>query len=172
MKKLFVLIAALALSASVASAQDWAAGARVGSGFQGIAQRHFANSDYVELRLGMDWIYRDGLVADFSALYVWNVSKMYWSPEGTWFFDAGAGVNMGGKSRFFFAGIQGMAKLGYTFERTPLSIALDWSPTFGAGIEFKRGGYIDGQGNFEGNSQTSFNDNGLMGFGLSCIYRF
>ncbi len=161
MKKLFVLLAVLVLGCGVASAQDWGLGARLGSGFQGVAQRYFANEDHIEVRLGMDWIYEGGIVADFSTLYVFHVADMPWTDEGTWFFDAGLGLNVGGRENFATLGVQGMARLGYTFETAPISLSLDFSPALGPAIVYG-GGY----------SQSEFNENGLANFGFSCTYRF
>lgn len=161
MKKLFVLLAVVALGASTASAQEWGAGIRIGSGFQGVAQKSFANENYIEARLGMDWMHSGVIIADFSALYVWNIANMDWTDTGNWFFDAGLGLNLGGKSHYATVGAQLMARLGYTFENSPISLALDWSPVLGAEIAYMK--------DF---SESNFNERGIANFGLSCIFRF
>ncbi len=160
MKKLFVLLAVAVASATAVSAQDWSVGGRLGSGFDAVVQRNFTNDNYVEARLGMSWI-SGGITADFSALYVWNVANMNWTNSGNWFFDLGAGLNVGGRSHFANLGVQGMAKLGYAFDNSPLKIALDWSPSFGPAIAYVRGA-----------SASSFYDNGVANFGLSLMYTF
>ena len=44
----------------------------------------------------MQWV--AGLAADFTALHNWNICTMDWTPSaGDWFFDAGVGLNIGGK---------------------------------------------------------------------------
>ncbi len=161
MRKLFILLAVVAASATVASAQDWSVGGRIGSGFQGIVQRNLSGDNYVEGRLGMSWINGGGIVADVSALYVWNIANMNLTDSGNWFFDLGAGLNLGGRSHFAYFGVQGMAKFGYAFDNSPLKIAIDWSPSFGPGIGY--GG---------GHSVSDFHDNGIANFGLSVVYSF
>jgi hypothetical protein len=165
MRKLFVLLAVTVASVSVASAQDWGAGARMGSGFQAVGQRYFHNGNYVEARLGMDWIYGD-ITADFSMLYAWRVANMDWTYEGNWFLDIGAGAFFGGASNYFVFGAQGMGRLGYEFEDAPVSLAFDWSPSFGPEVLYSP--RVNGQRL----SVSDFNARGLANFGLSFIYRF
>ena len=98
MKKLLLTLA-MGLLAWSASAQNWTVGGRIGSGFQAVGQYVFSNDNYVEARFGAYWANAGGTVtADFSVLYNWNVCNMDWTPSaGRWFFDAGAGINVGGK---------------------------------------------------------------------------
>jgi hypothetical protein len=181
MKKLSLLIVAVVAFASVASAQGkWEVGGRVGSGFQAVGQYHLSDKNYVEARFGMSWCdsytgnyygYRItgglGLTADFSALYMWRILTPNWTPgSGTWFFDAGVGLNIGGRANAVYLGAQGVAKLGYTFEGLPLSLAFDWAPTFGASILY--GSYM---GTSLGTS-AGFDAMGLADFGITCSYRF
>ena len=162
MKKLLFVLA-LALCAGTASAQSWAVGGRVGSGFQADAQYIFANDNYVEARFGTYWANAGGtLTVDFTALYNWNIVNMDWTPSaGTWFFDAGAGLNMGGKSHYTYLGVAGCAKLGIEFDGAPVRLSFDWSPSFGPGIA-----------SWKGHSSSSFNERGLANFGITCVYRF
>jgi hypothetical protein len=161
MKKLFVLLAVTLGSLTMASAQDWSAGVRLGSGFQAVGQKYFMNDDYVEGRFGMNWLYKGGMAVDVSALYVWNIANMNWTDEGNWFFDLGAGANVGAASHYFYLGVQGMAKLGYEFEGAPVRLAIDWSPSFGPGIA-----------SFAGHSNSELNTTGMGSFGLSAVYMF
>lgn len=174
MKKLFVLIAVVIASASVASAQKWSAGARVGTGFQGVAQYHVSDKNYVEVRLGMDYV--SGLNAEFSALYNWRVAQFDWTSSGDWFFDAGAGLFVGGQAHLARIGVQGVAKLGYTFENIPLSLAFDFSPSFGPAIGYVKKQTVSGLGiipdfTFGGTSAT-FDDMAICNLGISCVYNF
>ena len=93
--------------------QNWTVGGRIGSGFQAVGQYVFSNDNYVEARFGAYWANAGGTVtADFSVLYNWNVCNMDWTPSaGRWFFDAGAGINVGGKGHYAYVGVAGSAKL-------------------------------------------------------------
>jgi hypothetical protein len=172
MKKLAILIAVVVASASVStlSAQEhkWEVGARVGSGFEAVGQYHLSDKNYLEGRLGMDYI--GGIVADFSALYNWRIATPDWTPSGTWFFDAGAGLRIGGMANVARIGVQGQAKLGYTFEGIPLSLAFDFSPSFGPVIVYG----IDDLGltNNGRNSAIGFDRWAICSLGLSCTYAF
>ena len=108
----------MGLLAWSASAQNWTVGGRIGSGFQAVGQYVFSNDNYVEARFGAYWANAGGTVtADFSVLYNWNVCNMDWTPSaGRWFFDAGAGINVGGKGHYAYVGVAGSAKLGIAFK--------------------------------------------------------
>ncbi len=161
MKKL-VLTLALGLAALSASAQSWNVGARMGSGFQADVQRVFGNDNYLEGRFGAYWANGGGTVtADFTVLYAWNIADMSWTPRGQWFFDAGAGLNVGGRGHYAYVGPMGMAKLGYEFDGAPVRLSFDWSPAFGPAIAYG-GGF----------SHTQFNKWGLANLGLTCVYCF
>ena len=151
-------------SATMASAQDWGAGARLGAGFQAVGQRYLYNGNYFEARLGMDWIYGD-ITADFSVMHAWRVANMDWSHDGNWFFDIGAGVFLGGAANYFLCGLQGMGRVGYEFEDSPISLSFDWSPSIGPEIAYGRVGSTRV-------SAGQFNARGLANLGFSCIYRF
>lgn len=159
MKKLFVLIAVIAVSATTASAQ-WGIGGRVGNNVQVVGHYVFDDVNYLEARLGMGFI--GGLGLDVSALYNWNLKNWDWTP-GNWFLDAGVGANIGVNKNYLFVGAQGMCKFGYTFEDFPLSLAVDFSPVVGPQIALNDNPGIN----------TGFNTWGLFsGWGLSCVYRF
>ena len=163
MKKLLLTLA-FGLLAWSASAQNWAVGGRIGSGFQAVGQYVFSTNNYVEARFGMYFANAGStLTADFSALYNWNVCNMYWwTPSvGRWFFDAGCGINVGGKSHYAYVGVAGMAKLGIAFYRVPVKLSFDWSPSLGPGIAYWNGG-----------SHADFNERGLCNFGITCVYCF
>ena len=170
MRKLSVLLAVMFASATMAQAQDWGVGARLGSGFQAVGQRYLYNGNYLEARLGMDWIYGN-ITADFSMIHAWRVSRMNWTDEGQWFFDLGAGGFLGGAANYFVFGVQGMARLGYEFEDAPVALSFDWSPSFGPEVAYWREQALPGLTIPRG-SASSFNARGLANLGFSCVYRF
>ena len=162
MKK-FLLILVATLSISAVSAQKWSVGGRVGSGFQAVAQYELNSANFIEARFGASWLNTAGdVTADFTVLYNWHVMEMDWTPsKGIWFFDAGVGLNVGGKQHYAYIGATGMARLGIRFNDIPLSLAFDWSPSFGPGIAYA--GDLN---------STDFNEYGLANMGISCTYTF
>jgi hypothetical protein len=161
MKKLSVFLVIMFTAVTFANAQNWGIGARAGSGLQVVGQKYFQNKNYLEARLGMNLFYGDGFAVDLSAMHVWNVANMNWTPKGKWFFDLGAGANTVLANHFFYVGVQGTAKLGYEFDNIPLRLSCDFSPSFGPGIS-----------SVAGHSETSFYSNGISNFGVSCVYLF
>lgn len=161
MKKI-ILIAALALGFAVAaSAQNFRAGVRLGSGFQAQAECVYNGGDYFEGRLGMAW-YHGGITADFTLLHNWNICTMDWTPSaGQWFFDAGAGLTVGGRAHFVNLGVAGCAKLGIEFNSVPCRLSLDFSPAFGPAIAYGKGV-----------SAAAFNEYGLANLGISAVFSF
>lgn len=106
------------------------------------------------------------LLADFTLLYQWNICNMDWTPSaGTWFFDAGAGVGVGGRENFVYVGATGCAKLGIKFNGAPVKLAIDWTPVFGPAI-----GYANTE--VGSASHAEFHEYGLTNFGISCVYCF
>lgn len=162
MKK-FLFTLAVSLMAWSASAQNWMVGGRIGTGFQADAAYVFGNNNYVEARFGADWANHGGTVtADFTALYNWNILQMDWTPSfGTWFFDAGAGINVGGKKHYAYVGVAGCAKLGVDLAKVPLRLSFDWTPSFGPEIAY-----------WKGYSASNFYERGLLDIGITCTYRF
>lgn len=172
MKKI-ILSLAVVLCAVSASAQNWvnqatdaskwAAGVRVGSGFQAVAQYTFESQNYFEGRFGMSWCNGGAsLMADFTALYNWHIATMNWTPgTGDWFFDAGCGVVIGGREHWAYFGPAGSAKLGIAFHDVPLKLAVDWTPYIGPAIAYGNGW-----------SGSTFNEYGFANFGISCVYCF
>lgn len=177
MRKLLLIIVAV-LTVSAVSAQQWSAGLRAGAGVQAVGQLTFGNKNYIEARFGASWInpvvtvaYESDnklsvnssrIMADFTILHNWRVVEMDWTPEaGRWFFDAGVGVNVGGKAHYAYVGLAGMARLRITFNDAPISLSVDWTPSFGPGILYV-GEYND----------VVFNELGLAGLGITCTYNF
>lgn len=164
-----------AMFVTTLSAQEWSLGGRVGSGIQAVGQYTFSNENYLEARFGASWnnpevwvAYSDGTIkegrvmADFTLLYNWHILEMDWTPStGIWFFDAGVGVNVGGKPHYAYVGVAGSARLGLKFHNAPVSLAFDWTPSFGPGIL-----YVGNQ------NEAMFNELGLANVGISCVYHF
>lgn len=173
MKKIILTLAAAMCVCATVSAQswlnsvkdssNWAAGLRIGSGFQAQAEYTFRSDNYLEGRFGMSWCNSGAvLMADLELLYNWHLCTMDWTPDtGRWFFDAGCGVVVGGRAHYAYVGVAGSAKFGIAFHDVPLKLAVDWTPYLGPGIAY--GG---------GSSYASFNEYGLANFGISCVYMF
>lgn len=140
---------------SSVSAQRWGAGIRVGSGVQAVGQYVLTKKNYVEARLGVSMLGRTNF--GITGLYNWNIRTMNWTKKGVWFFDLGAGANLGFGRKHFHIGPQGMARLGYEFERTPIELGIDWSPVVAFLSE---------------DDYRGLYGSGLINFGLSCVYRF
>ena len=162
MKKI-ILIAAMVLGFAVAAnAQGFRVGGRIGSGFQAQAEYCYNGANYFEGRLGMGWYNAGVLTADFTALHNWNVGTMDWTPSvGQWFFDAGAGLSVGGRSNIVTLGVAGCAKLGIEFNDAPIRLAVDWTPAFGPAITY-----------IGADSHAKFNEYGLANFGISAVFCF
>lgn len=162
MKKIILALAFVFCTASV-TAQGFGIGGRIGSGFQAQAEYTFNNDNYIDGRFGMSWCNRGAeILADLTLLYQWNIAKMDWTPRaGEWFFDAGIGASVGGKAHYAYVGVTGGAKFGIQFNGAPIKLAIDWTPVVGPSIVY--GG---------GKSHATFNEFGLVNFGLSCVYCF
>ena len=160
------------------SAQEWSVGLRAGSGVQAVGQVTTSGKGYLEARFGASWnnpivstmtnvnnnIYAESgrVMADFTILHNWRIAEMDWTPRaGRWFFDAGVGANVGGKAHYAYVGLAGMARLGFSFNSVPLSLAIDWTPSFGPGILYV-GGYND----------AFYNELGLANLGITCTFHF
>lgn len=95
-------------------------------------------------------------------MYNWKACRWYdWTPDaGTWFLDAGVGINVGGRENYAYVGPAGIVKFGIQFTggSKPVSLSIDWNPAFGAGIGYYR--------NY---SNAAFNEMGLTNFGITCV---
>lgn len=156
MKK-FLLIIAAAFCVASASAQGWGLGARVNAGVQLQGEYQFASENYLEGRLGINFV--NGLNLDLTVIHQWNVCNWDWTPNaGKWFLDLGAGAQgalflqeKGG----VYAGVVGDAKFGIKFNKVPIKLAIDYTP--GLGLLMVDGGGLTGS---------------FFNFGLSCVYCF
>jgi hypothetical protein len=143
MKKIFLVLAAVALCASTVSAQSkvqqvaqaaasqkWSVGLRATYGVQAVAECFYASDKYLEGRLGLGFGYGAG--ADFTALHNWNCFNWDWTPNaGKWFLDAGVGANLGGGAHNLFVGVAGDVKFGIKFNKVPIRLAIDYTPVIG-----------------------------------------
>ncbi len=160
MKKFLLSLVAL-LCVSGAFAQDWKVGGRIGSGFQADAQYAYNGNDYLEARFGASWL-DGGVTADFTVLHNWHILDMDWTPKaGTWFFDAGVGLNVGGREHYAYVGVAGMARLGFEFKKAPVSLSVDYTPVLGPEIGYWKGG-----------SKAAFRGMGFANVGITCTYNF
>ncbi|MBQ8366468.1 MAG: hypothetical protein IJX40_01890 [Alistipes sp.] len=162
MKKVLLAVVAV-MFATCAFAQDWSVGGRVGSGFQAVGQYGYSADKQIEARFGASWAnHGGGVTADFTVLHNWKVCTMDWTPSaGEWFFDAGVGINVGGREHYAYVGAAGMARLGITFNDAPVSLSLDYTPVIGPEI-----------GYYKGNSAADFRAMGFANVGITCTYNF
>ena len=134
----FLLVLALALTSFTLSAQnEWQVGLRAGATVQAVGQYHMGNR-YLEGRFGMAFVDQAIPSADFAIYHNWRI--VTWSSgAGNFFFDAGAGINVGGVANYAYIGPSGMAKFGHHFSNVPLDLSVDWSPSFNTGIVYYGG---------------------------------
>lgn len=150
MKKI-ILTAIASLMALCASAQAFEIGGRVDGGVQAVANVFLGSKHYVELRAGANVDYTN---FDLTGLFQWQLLKF--GSRGNFFFDAGAGFNMGAASKGHF-GIAGDAKVGIKF-KAPVKLSIDYSPVIGWRWGYQKHG--------------KFFTPGLYKFGISCVYCF
>lgn len=182
MKKVLLLVATVLFAAS-AFAQDISVGARVGSSFQAVGQYKYNGVNYVEARFGTSVnnpayaLGMPGLLAresrfmcDLTLLHNWHIFDMDWTPSlGEWFFDAGAGLNFGGVAGNAYIGVSGMARLGFTFLDWPITLSVDWTPSFGPRVFYGEIYFAD---KVTKSSYTKYNALGLATLGITCTYNF
>lgn len=165
MKKFFLAMVAM-LCVATASAQDkWSVGLRLGSGAQVESEFFYSDKAYLEGLLGLSLF--DNLL-DFSLIHNWNCCQWNWTPNaGDWFLDAGVGGRVGGNGDCCFFGVAGQVKFGIEFNRVPIRLALDVTPSFGPVITY--GKTVEG---VKVKSHTGFYNDGILSFGLSATWRF
>lgn len=162
--KRIIIIAVLALAATVAYAQPRAIGGRLGSGLEASYQHNAGGSEnFHEANLGLAFI---GLGVDAAYSYNFMIAQPEWSAKGQWGFYAGPAANVGYSAwgALYTAygtghiGVGGQIGLEYTFD-FPLQLSLDLRPTLG--VRF-------------GSGYVGFYSGGLLGFipSLSLRYRF
>ena len=168
MKKIILTLAVL-FCALNASAQDgWTVGGRIGSGFQAVTSYHGLGEVahypfYLEGRFGMSWLSAAGVTADFTALAAWRIFEFGNYSAGNFFSDFGCGINVGGREHYAYVGPCGLARVGFKFTGAPVSLSFDWTPVFGAEINYGLTKDLNG---------SSFYSYGLANFGITCTYNF
>ena len=173
MKK-FIIAVAFSLISLGLSSQDWAVGLRVGAVTEAVGQYHMGDT-YIEARFGASFVnnfMRDGwsvrpdynTSADFTVLYNWKLMSWDWSPSvGTWFFDAGAGINVGGAEHFAYVGLAGMARFGIEFGDVPIALSLDWTPAISMSMIY----FNEGNQHF---TEAGYNGLALANIAITCVF--
>lgn len=136
-----------------------------GNGSDSIGFSGFTGFDSVDMATRAATVYTNYetfVTADFTLLHNWRLFRMDWTPRyGDWFFDAGAGINVGGKANFAYVGLAGMARLGFNFPKVPITLSVDWTPSIGPKFVYGKGW-----------RETSYNALALANFAVSCTYNF
>ena len=150
MKKIFLVLAAALCVATVSAqskfesqvkqaaqtvaAQKWSVGLRAGAGAQVKAECFYAGDKYFEGLLG--WGFLTGAL-DFTVIHNWNCYNWDWTPQaGSWFLDAGVGANIGGSKAHCSFGIAGQVKFGIKFNKVPIRLAIDVTPSVGPWVVY------------------------------------
>ena len=129
MKKFFlVLVAVLCVASVSAQKTKWAAGLRATYGVQAVGEYFYSSDKYAEARFGL----YGGACAVLTALHNWKCCNWDWTPKvGKWYLDAGVGVNLGGAAHYVWGGVAGDVKFGIKFNKVPIRLAVDVSPSTG-----------------------------------------
>ncbi len=138
MKKLF-FVGLFLLMAGFAGAQDYytAVGLRGGAS-QGVTVKHFVNRyDAIEGILAFRW-------GGFIITGLYEFEQEFAEPGFSWYYGFGGHLghwNSGSTHKphwwkpeyndgLTIIGVDAIAGLSYTFDRTPINISLDWKPSF------------------------------------------
>lgn len=192
MKKIFLVLAAVALCVSTVSAQSkfqqatqtvaaqkWSVGLRATYGVQAVAECFYAGDKYFEGRLGLGL--GNGVGADFTVLHNWNCCNWDWTPKaGKWFLDAGVGANVGGNGGWVYAGVAGDVKFGIKFNKVPIRLAIDYTPVIGVHLVYGHNttstitdeAGVTTEVTVHNPSKLGFHDKGFYNFALSATYCF
>ena len=152
MKRMFLLLAVVAMFATTAFAQDYknAIGLRLGYGTELQYEHHFSSENYLEANFGLSGFRGDRIFVN--ALYNWNLCEWDWTPNaGKWFLSAGVGGSLGMWAKHFQVGVAGNVAFGIRFNK-PVTLSVDYRPT----IYFLNNAWA----------------HGFTGFALTCTYNF
>lgn len=151
----------------------WGLGLRVGGisvlnlvGYYNVTKR-----SYAQIRFGLALsecilALSECICADFTALYNLRIVNAEWTPSvGSWFFDAGVGINAGGHGWHSYVGAALMARLGINFYKAPITLSFDYTPSIGKGS-------YDYSAYGRNYHKSEFNLYGLINFGITCTYNF
>lgn len=191
MKKIIIALAVIFAAATSVSAQERAAGIRVGgNGFDLVYQHSLSKNTFIEGNMGFDFGVKMYSGIKFTGLYNMILARPAWTQTGSWAIYAGAGLSLGNvydMVRYDIAGTKVsypdngfmlaaafQAGLEYNFDDIPLQLAIDLRPMLGLHVN---DGTIRIPGTSESvefESKTGFYAHGLAGFipSLSVRYRF
>lgn len=184
MKKSFLIAAIALVCGTMAFAQPRAIGGRLGYNVDFVYQHSLSEKTFIELNAGgVNWY--QGAHVDFLHEWIWLTPN--WTPKGEWNWFAGVGANVGWNwrdthsvyapstgvissvtSQDFLAGAVANIGLEYNFW-FPLSLAVDYRPTFGVLVGPNAGSRYDSKGNIP--SMRLYMD-GLYDFAISVRYKF
>lgn len=155
MKKILLLVF-VCLFATTAFAQKNALGLRIGNGAEFQYDRNFQSGDALRTTVGLFGF--DGRLFA-SCIYDWECCNWTdWTPRaGDWFLHAGVGAAVGWcnqeeRGNELSIGVTGNVVFGIKFNKTPITLAVDYRPTALVINEYWRDGWFS--------------------LGLSCVYRF
>ena len=131
MKKVFILIAAITLSASVlAQDYDKSIGVRFGGSATLTYKQFLSASNAVQIDLGLSNLFGEGSTGLLiSGTYLWNWDTKV---QGLSLY-AGPGASVGmylGTASAFAISIDGLAGVEYKIASVPVAISLDYRPQF------------------------------------------
>lgn len=144
----------------------WGLGLRVGgiSVLNWVGYYNVTKRSYAQIRFGLALL--EGICPDFTALYNLRIVNAEWTPSvGSWFFDAGVGINAGGHSSQSYVGAALMARLGINLYKAPITLSFDYTPSIGKGS-------YDYSAYGRNYHKSEFNLYGLINFGITCTYNF
>ncbi len=173
MKKVYALLAVLVLNIIAASAQEtpstmstkWGVGLRAGGSMELVGRYDglgvvAGKPMYLEAHLGVNlpYFYPEG-----TAIAAWNLLQFGESQVGGFTFDLGLAANAGGISpKSWWVGVGPMVKLDYTFNKAPITLAIDYTPIAAMSYGFATCGATG----------PMFFPSGLFNAAFSCTYNF
>ena len=132
---IFILIAIFA-SVFMAEAQPKALGVRAGMDCQLSYEHGVSSGDFVEVDLGVEFIYGYAVGLNAAAGYNFMIAQPEWTQKGQWGFYVGPAVKVGYIWVGGYLAVGAQVGLEYNFD-FPLQLSLDIRPA--AGIAFEGG---------------------------------
>ena len=132
---IFILIAIFA-SVFMAEAQPKALGVRAGMDCQLSYEHGVSSGDFVEVDLGVEFIYGYAVGLNAAAGYNFMIAQPEWTQKGQWGFYVGPAVKVGYIWVGGYLALGAQVGLEYNFD-FPLQLSLDIRPA--AGIAFEGG---------------------------------
>ena len=134
LKYLFLILTAVLTSVFAASAQPKALGARAGMDCQLSYQHGILSEDFVEVDLGVEFIYGYAVGLNAAAGYNFMIAQPKWTQSGQWGFYAGPAVKAGYLWVGGYLAVGAQVGLEYSFD-FPLQVSLDIRPVVGIAME-------------------------------------